>query len=1340
EYESGILERIDAGKPGEMTTLIYWLLSSPERKLYVTYRLLQEYYKAGILAGDDPCVGMSQDEIKKYVKAQVSVFKTMYTHGGSDSQNTGENDSKDTALKENRRRRSPSGVTKKSIQSALISDRHMTVSGAIFELQRLDRIFTAYHEILTSYGQDARENERRILHQLQNLTADDSLLARLQRHQAMRKAGNIISHMPDLQHIDVTRSGKRNFINWFIEPSASTGQNHIIGDGCTHPCHHCFYDSPIDRVSFDPLPVVIRKILNGKLLSGSRFAPFFRNDVFDWHDPFFGAYIDSVIELLIRLVPDVLVDICTRGWDPDNKNVQRAVERVVSLCASVDHKFTLSFHMLLMDLDIIEAIKETGGTGVPDRLIDDYVKWYGNALRTLMPVLDEISLYLVPEHAKGASIVNEATLKALRRSLIESGSDESDVRLLLDRLKGYRGVDKPVYYIDGIQVDCRGIGPNGRGDSFIVKLEEAVGGAARKLRVIPEEDCANAAKNLGSQINRNYPRVEKYRDGRIIVPSMKTGEPLIEIYSEEDSPRPIRVSTSDLSLADTPAKSPDVQKGTRRRSSLGAEPEIQASSHVAAPDSEAPRDDSPEVDDRAPRDERRNRSRRRSPSGDDIKEAYREEIECSQKKADGTYKFKLTLHKSEEEVGFIDIVIEDRGLIAYSCTGIKIHDPKREGDGTELVFRGFNRALEKAHELGLNPEWALVYYTLNPGDDPKVIDSISSLLRKKLGFKMGEVIDYSLGQLMADYPDPRPLGGIGYWHLKLTDLAMPQEAEAEPKTRRKSPSGKKAASDHQPEMYQEADWFVPQEIAENAVHFTRYMHDQNYDSVIMSGGSACVIRRMFEAAWKNLYDEPLPRIIELSQEQNFALYKGRYLIEEAIARQRRSSIRDYFDPDVTEKILLNVVSQEDLETLRQERVAIIDEISRNGGKCNRIKGVLYKTGFNSLDFLSFTGLRTQDRLREHEYHIDHTHTFDRNVYKAIHYISMLYSDRAQVDESYEWRHLVEQVKMLDRSWNPELQDNEFCIAAAGLFEQTIEAIPQHAAELRLSIAEEKKQRRRSPSGIAEAVDVESEPEEMTASPEDAIEAIQNAHSIGYDILREVTKLNHDISQFVIPINCDYLPDASSENEDVVKDILRIIALKQLYLNKRYGPNRIRFEFVTVNEQGVIEPVSDPKKHRTLELYNEVAGNIVNGSCKLSTTSDTSLYQRSFVITGEDRIPNDHNVLLLQGEIDIPVSKHDEEKYFYLWNTVLDIAITQTVLLGQETSVRERFYSKLRTLYRLIGVDEKVLTNDNIAKLFTEDAKKQQKTALEFIIPHAVRLNLMQLRMLYDMMEELLIMV
>ena|GEM_PF-253017 len=81
EYDEGIVQRINQGRPGLLMVLFYWVFSSPERKLYVTYRLFNDYHDQDVLTGANPFKDMSNDEIKKLVQKQVADLRQEFQGG-----------------------------------------------------------------------------------------------------------------------------------------------------------------------------------------------------------------------------------------------------------------------------------------------------------------------------------------------------------------------------------------------------------------------------------------------------------------------------------------------------------------------------------------------------------------------------------------------------------------------------------------------------------------------------------------------------------------------------------------------------------------------------------------------------------------------------------------------------------------------------------------------------------------------------------------------------------------------------------------------------------------------------------------------------------------------------------------------------------------------------------------------------------------------------------------------------------------------------------------------------------------------------------------------------------
>ncbi|MFC1589980.1 methyltransferase domain-containing protein [Candidatus Omnitrophota bacterium] len=255
------------------------------------------------------------------------------------------------------------------------------------------------------------------------------------------------------------------------------------------------------------------------------------------------------------------------------------------------------------------------------------------------------------------------------------------------------------------------------------------------------------------------------------------------------------------------------------------------------------------------------------------------------------------------------------------------------------------------------------------------------------------------------------------------------------------------------------------------------------------------------------------------------------------------------------------------------------------------------------------------------------------------------------------------------------------------------------------------------------------------SPED----IQNAHIRGYRLLNDLTKEDRPrTTERVIPINVESLPSRSDDNEEALKKVLRIIALKQLYLNKRYGSNMIRFAFVKVNGDLSTEDITDDNLHRIYELYNEVADDL-NGQANLTVKPENLKgHHESFVITDNKHIPRDNRSIILEGRMELPINDTDEDKNLYLINTILDISIAQTILLDKEEDERIHYYDDLKELYRILGVDVEGLGADEFADLFSKDYVTQRSMAEKLAIPAAQRHNLDRLESIYEKIEDMLI--
>jgi tetratricopeptide (TPR) repeat protein len=236
---------------------------------------------------------------------------------------------------------------------------------------------------------------------------------------------------------------------------------------------------------------------------------------------------------------------------------------------------------------------------------------------------------------------------------------------------------------------------------------------------------------------------------------------------------------------------------------------------------------------------------------------------------------------------------------------------------------------------------------------------------------------------------------------------------------------------------------------------------------------------------------------------------------------------------------------------------------------------------------------------------------------------------------------------------------------------------------------------------------------------DARHRIDELHSSGWALLQEAAKLQPDTKRRVIPINVDTLPLVNAQNEETVKAMLEMVAYQQLALNRKCGPNKVSFEFVQVGEKGLIEQVL---KHRIVELYNDLE---IVRSHKLYANHAEEGSERSFLITDKDHKPASLRPIYLDGRMEL-----NDGADLYMWDAVLDIAVTQTILLGRPE--QSEYYGKLSAVYsNILG---RLVTDSEIEVLLKGDVGAVKEAALGLIIPSAGKFNLESLKKLYEHMR------
>ena len=145
----------------------------------------------------------------------------------------------------------------------------------------------------------------------------------------------------------------------------------------------------------------------------------------------------------------------------------------------------------------------------------------------------------------------------------------------------------------------------------------------------------------------------------------------------------------------------------------------------------------------------------------------------------------LSVYSNQEKVGHINLQVEPRAIVIYSCSGINLLGvPRKYRKG--IFEEALMRAQEVAQQRGMTPAWVYVYYTLSEVEARNRVRPLSGFL-KKLGFtdRIDEKVrrDPSYGQLHGLISEKNTMygsGQFGYWFLKLEKekdlMALPEDA------------------------------------------------------------------------------------------------------------------------------------------------------------------------------------------------------------------------------------------------------------------------------------------------------------------------------------------------------------------------------------------------------------------------------------------------------------------------------------------------------------------------------------------------------------------------------------
>ncbi|MFA5255735.1 MAG: helix-turn-helix domain-containing protein, partial [Candidatus Omnitrophota bacterium] len=322
-------------------------------------------------------------------------------------------------------------------------------------LIKMHRMFLAYKEMLTLYGRQTRMRVKELLERISRGDIGGFL---------MEEARYLTALMPNPHHID--DFGTLSWYRWFDVGEGKEYGGCAIAEGCRRPCRHCARNNRIPVSRNMPLPLAVKRA--GYTSSGW----YYRNDVCDWSDPFFGVYLDGLLEYNLRALPGNQYNFLTRGWFKEDFRIQRSMERVAKLPLPDNYSgFILAFHLAWPDPDVILAIRDSVGGRETELAVEKYAERYANIIRTLGPALRNITVYLDNTN----KIYNDLTIRAFLRSLDMCGIGHGGV---LDFLRDNYNANGIKYHrisegAFSFKININKILAIGKGGRFLKETEEA---------------------------------------------------------------------------------------------------------------------------------------------------------------------------------------------------------------------------------------------------------------------------------------------------------------------------------------------------------------------------------------------------------------------------------------------------------------------------------------------------------------------------------------------------------------------------------------------------------------------------------------------------------------------------------------------------------------------------------------------------------------------------------------------------------------------------------------------------------------------------------------------------
>ncbi len=128
------------------------------------------------------------------------------------------------------------------------------------------------------------------------------------------------------------------------------------------------------------------------------------------------------------------------------------------------------------------------------------------------------------------------------------------------------------------------------------------------------------------------------------------------------------------------------------------------------------------------------------------------------------------------------------------------------------------------------------------------------------------------------------------------------------------------------------------EVAEAAVKLAEYIHSNNFEGLIMSGGSNQLSRSLLTLAWQHRYKgEPMPQLYVFDAKANDMLYKSE--VDTSILK-----------PEILDWISVNLP---ELKQIKDHSLCYVDDFAITGGKYVALKKRFEQLDFKDLKFAFF---------------------------------------------------------------------------------------------------------------------------------------------------------------------------------------------------------------------------------------------------------------------------------------------------------------------------------------------------------------------------------------------------